>query len=404
MQKVAIIAPNSLPVPPIRGGAIQTFITELLPNFREFKPYVFSNCDYGIDHLPLRETSGNIEHRRICQSPMEEFKIKLRHFALMRNYYPYVMEIIKQIREIKPDVIHLMNRPWFLPILRQHLKSEHKIILHHFNNYLMEMPKEKAWSYLKLADAFIGCSRFTVNADVVSRFPEFKDKAYVVSNGIDTDKFDPSRIDQAKLEELRHKYSITKSESVILYVGRLSEDKGAEELIRAFRKIVIEKEHRGVKLMVVGASFFGGSTNMTPFIKRLHEISRDIKDKIVFTGFISRKDIQDIFALGSIVVVPSIVHDASPNVVYEGSSMKIPVVGSVRGGIPELIENGKTGLLVNDPKDIDDLAEKILYFINNLEERRSFGEAGREYMIKNFTWKTVAAKTENVYKEVLGAK
>jgi len=87
MQKVAIIAPNSLPIPPVRGGGVQTVISETAPLFREYKPYIFSNSEYGIDDLPLKEVAGKVEHRRICQSPWDEFKIKIGHLAL-KNYFP----------------------------------------------------------------------------------------------------------------------------------------------------------------------------------------------------------------------------------------------------------------------------------------------------------------------------
>ena len=401
MQKVAIIAPNSLPIPPIRGGGVQAFTAETVPLLNNFKVYVFSNCEYGIDDLPLKEVLSGVEHRRICQSPWDEFKIKIGHFAL-KNYFPYVFEIIEQIKEIKPDLIEVMNRPWFLPILRKYLGSDVKIILHHFNNYLMEMPTKKAGKYLDLVDGFIGCSNFTVNAEVLQRFPESKKKCSVVTNGIDMGKFNPHNIKSGTITELKRKYGIKPGEIVILYVGRLSEDKGAYKLTEAVKTLVTNLGMKAVKLLIVGSSFFGGSKNITPFIKKLQKASEKIKENIIFTGYINRNEIQDIFAIGDIAAVPSIVHDASPNVCYESSSMKLPVVATTRGGIPEIVIDGQTGLLYDDPYDIDTLVEKLLFLIKRPEERKAFGERGRIFMEKNFTWKIVAGKIETVYNRILG--
>jgi len=401
MKKAALIAPNSLPIPPIRGGGIQTMVAATVPLYREFKPYVFSNCEYGVDDLPLRETVGNVEHRRISLSSWQEFKVNLRHLST-KNYLPYVLEIIAQIREIKPDIIHLMNRPWFLPILRKHLGSEIKMILHHFNNYLMEMPASRAENYLKLVNGFIGCSDFTVNAEVLKRFPQYKGMCYTVSNGINANEFDPEKIDKSRVAALKDKYGFSPGEIVVLYVGRLAEDKGAGELLDAVKVLVKNLGMKEVKLLIVGSSFYGGKTAITPFLKRLHRSSEDIKDNIVFTGFINRPEIPSIYALADIVAIPSIVDDASPIVCYEASSMEIPVIGSMRGGIPEILLDGKTGLLLREPRDIDELAEKMLYLIKNPDKGVEMGKRGREFIKKNFTYDIVASKLEKVYKSVIG--
>jgi spore coat protein SA len=403
MKKAAIIAPNSLPVPPVRGGGIQAVIAETTPLFKEFKPYVFSNCEFGIDELPLTETIGKVEHRRVCQSPWDEFKIRFRNLSTL-NYLPYVLEIIGQIKELQPDVIEVMNRPWFLPILRKHLGPDVKIILHHFNNYLMEMSAKKAKKYLGLVDGFIGCSDFTVDAEVLKRFPEFRRKCFSVSNGIDPAVFDPASLDRDALDKLREKYGIKSEDIIILYVGRLSKDKGAGELLEAVKVLVTNLGMRSVKLMIVGSSFFGGATKVTPFIKELQKSSKDIASNIIFTGFINRVDMPNIYGLANIVAVPSIVMDASPSVCYEASSMSLPLVASRRGGIPEIVQDGKTGLIVNDPNDIDELAEKLLFFVKNPDDAKEFGRRGRLLMQKQYTWEVVTGKIEEVYGKVLKGK
>jgi spore coat protein SA len=112
----------------------------------------------------------------------------------------------------------------------------------------------------------------------------------------------------------------------------------------------------------------------------------------------------NIYGLANIVSVPSIVMDASPSVCYEASSMSLPLVASKRGGIPEIVQDGKTGMIVNDPKDIDDLAEKLLFFVKNPLDAKEFGRRGRLLMQKQYTWEVVAGKIEEAYGKVLKGK
>ena len=121
-------------------------------------------------------------------------------------------------------------------------------------------------------DGFIGCSAFTVEAEVGKRFPEFRN-SFVVSNGVDTDKFDPARIEASAVDALKRKHSINKGDVTLLYVGRLTEDKGAFQLLQAARELVKTHGLTNLKLMVVGSGFYGGKTKITPFMKKLHTVS-----------------------------------------------------------------------------------------------------------------------------------
>ena len=152
------------------------------------------------------------------------------------------------------------------------------------------MSTRRARNYLDLVDGFIGCSDFTVDAEVLKRFPELKKKCYAVSNGIDPSVFDPARLNCDALNKLREKDGIKSDDIIILYVGRLSKDKGAGELLESVKVLVSNLGMRQVKLMIVGSSFFGGKNKVTPFIKELQKSSKDIAGNIIFTGFINRPE------------------------------------------------------------------------------------------------------------------
>lgn len=397
MKKAAIIAPNSLPVPPIRGGGIQNGIAEIIHHYREYKPYVFSICEAGVDDLPLRESDGNAEHRRIRIPRFRDFMIRLTHLST-RSYFPYVREISGQLKEINPDIIHVRSRPWFLPLLRRDLGNDVKMILHNHNNYFMEMGERQVKKYLSLMDAFAGVSRFTVDAEVLSRFPEEKERCFVIYNGVNPEKFGPKGTDPARVAELRKKYGIKKGDRVIAYLGRLRKSKGVDVLLNAVKSLRMPE----VKLLLVGGHFFGGDETISPFMRELKSSAEEMKGSVIFTGFVPRSDIQNVYALTDIVALPSLVQDASPNVCYEAQAMECPIVSTKRGGIPEIVEDGKTALLVDDPEDSKELKEKLKCLLENPGQMKAFGERGRKRMLEGFTWERAARRTEEMYNKVLG--
>ena len=399
MRKAAIIAPNSLPVPPVRGGGIQNGIAEIIKHYRNYKPYVFSICEPGVDHLPLFEVDGLAEHHRIRLTSWEEFKINLTHLS-RRNYFPYVLEICKQLKEIKPDIIHVRSRPWFLPILRKYLGKGIKIIEHNHNNYFMEMGRREVKGYLDLMDAFAGPSRFTVNAEVLSRFPEEANRCFVIYNGVNIDKFRPKWEKKGAADEVRKRLGIAQDDVVILFVGRLSKDKGVDVLVEAIKRI--PDNLRKVKFLVVGSRFFGSDDKVTDFMKKLYESAKAISDKVIFTGFVPPDKINEIYWASDVLVVPSRM-ETFGHVYAEAGASGLPVVATKAGAIPEIVADGETGLLMDDPKNIDDLKDKIWYFIENPQMRRLFGERARKRMEENFTWETAARRTEAMYDKVLSS-
>jgi len=393
MKKAAIIAPNSLPVPPIRGGGIQNGIAEIIKHYKNYKPYVFSINEPGVDNLPLFETDGFIEHHRISLNGWQEFLINLRHLS-RKNYFPYVFEICKKLKDIKPDIIHVRSRPWFLPLIRKYLGGDVKIIEHNHNNYFMEMRKPQVRRYLDQMDAFAGVSKFTVNAEVLERFPDERD----------LDKFSLQSVPLPKIRQLKERFNIRPGDIVVTYLGRLRRSKGVDILLRSVKKLIKSEGLSNLKLMLVGSNFFGGDKKVTPFMRQLAKEASDIKDNVIFTGFIQRSEIQDIYSITDIVALPSLVLDASPNVCYEAQAMEVPIVSSKRGGIPEIVKDGETALLVNDPENVDELAEKLLYFTEHADERKAFGKRGRARIEGNFTWELAAQRTEAMYDKVLGGK
>lgn len=139
----------------------------------------------------------------------------------------------------------------------------------------------------------------------------------------------------------------------ITYIGALGKHKGVHILISAFKEI----KNENIRLHLIGKGYDE---------EEFKEMSKD-DDRIIFHGFVDNKNIRDYYNKSNIIVIPSTCYDNSPLVIYESFSTGTPVIGSKIGGIPELIIDGRNGLLF-ESENVEDLKNKLLNLIkdNNL--------------------------------------
>ena len=138
----------------------------------------------------------------------------------------------------------------------------------------------------------------------------------------------------------------------------------------------------------------------------LHELVKlaenlNINNSITFVGKIENDGVVDYLHKMDIFVVPSISDSETFGVsAVEASACSLPVIVSNIGGLPEVVINGKTGFLV-EPKNIDDLTEKLLILINDKMMRKKMGEEGRNYVEANYRLEECGLLMESVYNKCM---
>ena len=202
----------------------------------------------------------------------------------------------------------------------------------------------------------------------------FDDRFAVLKNVADESLFDPARITDEDLQELRKKYSVGQ-ERVILFCGRLIEGKGVRELLLAYEMM----RRRDAKLMIVG-SFNYNSAEKSPYEDKLMEILNRIgRDRVIFTGYIPHDELPKYYALADLVVLPSTCEEAAGLTVIEAMMMQRPVITTTMGGIPEYTNPECAVLLENNeslPRQIRKAMEDLL---DSPEKCQAMTDAQKEY-------------------------
>ncbi|MFH1428573.1 MAG: glycosyltransferase family 4 protein [Candidatus Margulisiibacteriota bacterium] len=397
---VAIIGPDTLPIPPFRGGGIQTCVWETVSHFRKYRATVYSGLpEENIKEVPLREEHSENIFIKIPRNDLRSHLIRVSHLQF-NNYFPYVYQIAHDINRNRPEIVHVHSRCWFLPYLNILLKYRPKYILQHHNHYFEDMTEKQVNSFMRMIDAFIGVSNYTCKTEVLNRFPEYTEKVHVIHNGVNLEKYRPKwACASESILKIKSEYNIQESEKIILFVGRVVNGKGVEPLILAFQKIA--DKYPGWKMMIVGSSWFG-ETIKDEFLLRLKKISEPIKEKILFTGFVPNENLPAIYSIADIFSAPSIMEEPFGLVFVEAMASGLPVIASERGGIPDVVVQGQTGFLAANPDDPAEIAEILQLMISGTEKSFEFGRAGRKRVEQFFSWQEAADKTEDLYDKVLG--
>ena len=195
----------------------------------------------------------------------------------------------------------------------------------------------------------------------------------------------PNFIAIDNLEKIRQ----NKDEKYILYFGRLSEEKGIALLIKAFIGVVGGKA-TGWKLKIAGDG---------PEEENLKKIAEG-KKSVEFLGRLNGGALKEKIFNARLVVVPSLWSENFPYSVLESFALGKPVLASKIGGLIEMIKSGKTGLLF-EAGDENDLAEKILWAINQPDKIKKMGEKAREEVLKKYDPERHYEKLIGVYERVI---
>jgi sugar transferase (PEP-CTERM/EpsH1 system associated) len=212
-------------------------------------------------------------------------------------------------------------------------------------------------------------------------------KIMVFRNGVNLERF----CDKGRSKTILRELSLPDDAMILGFIGRLVINKGVGYLLDAFHKV--KQKNKNIKLLLVGDGV------LMDELKAKAQRS-GLSEDVIFTG--SRRDIVDILSTIDVFVMPSIA-EGLPNALLEAMAVGKPIVASAVGGIPEVIKDEVTGMLVR-PGDAEALAEALNKAIDDREIAEKMGLEARKLVQSNYSIDATARRWESLYRSLLMEK
>lgn len=321
--------------------------------------------------------------------------IWFHNIACYSQYYGCKNVVRSIIDEFKPDILHAhaATVPGYLGLL---IKNKYKLPLicslrgsdinlyPLYGKYSMYLTKR----LILEADQLLSVSKALKKA--ASAIEQPKKEIKVIYNGCDIDRF---VFKEGNRTQIRNELGIAKGDKILIFIGSLSQAKGIFELIAAFTHLNSDKSN--LHLLIIGSG-------MARIKIQNYVDSHNIANKVHIIGDRPYNEVPKYLSASDIFALPSY-NEGLPNVVLEAMSCSLPVVATRVGGIPEAVENGKSGILV-PMKDVDSLIKAIDYLIKNDSVAKEMGIKGRKIIENNFSWYRNAEEVIQIYHDTLYRK
>ncbi|KYH36222.1 MAG: glycosyl transferase [Candidatus Bathyarchaeota archaeon B24] len=227
---------------------------------------------------------------------------------------------------------------------------------------------------IEKADTVVAVSKAA--AEFISHFTGWR-KITVIPNAVDTERF--GRLNACKSHE-----------PSILYLGRLVHRKGVHVLVKSMPHVL--KEVPDAKLTIAGDGY------MKTYL-RFQARKLGVKRSVRFLSSIADEDVPRLYGESDVFVLPSLYGESFGISLLEAMASSKPIVASKVGGIPEVVQNRVTGLLVKSGS-VRELAEAIVQLLSDRNLSRRLGTEARRIVERKYSWKVVATRIESLYKEL----
>jgi glycogen(starch) synthase len=241
---------------------------------------------------------------------------------------------------------------------------------------------------LERSNMIIAVSDFT-RRELLQYYKVKEAKIRVIHNGVDINKFKPT----SEKRKVKKELGFNPDDIAILSVGRLYARKGLFTLLESIP--IVARRHRNAKFIISGK---GQSNEMKKLVRHATELG--VKDNIIFTGYFPDAKLPKLYQAADIFAF-STFYENLPFAVLEALSSGLPTVTTNVGGIPEMIENGKNGFLVN-PSNTQEIANKVLFYIEHPAVASEMSLLARKTIVERFDWRFIVEKVLRVYNEALG--
>lgn len=349
----------------------------LIPDYKKSTPFVYVYDFHPYVSQPLKRLGDYIKwpYRFFVGIILKQLPIK------------------KIINEIKPDLVHLNNghdamHEWVLACYFNKIK----IVIHDRGTRPPYSLQTKL--FVRLIDALICISDYY--RQYITDYNLKIKRVVRIHNGLDFSKFD-SQIDKQRIKNYLSKYNIDRTTNIVGIVGNIDYWKGQLVVLKAIKQV--KQIQPDIKCLIIGSVVKGAEgykNDLDDYIA-----NNNLSKNVVFTGFI--KDIPNILQVLDILIHASIEPEPFGRVMLEGMAAKKPIIATNAGGIPEIINDMESGILVPMGDD-DSMAEAIKYFVSNKDVANEMADKANNRLITAFGTEKMVKDTENLYSDIFQDK
>ena len=369
-MKIAVMTSGILPVPAVKGGAVENLIDFYLEyndrhHLHDITVYSVASSKVR-GHKALR---SQVNHYRYTE--MGSLLAKVRKVLFYRKYgngyYHYnidyfLHEVLSDIRGKNYDAIIVENRPGFILKLREATTAT---CLLHLHNDFLNRDTQDAASIAAGYDGIICVSDYITQR--VRELGSNNDRCLTVHNAIDTERF----YDAQPADRLT--YGLTADDFVIVYSGRLTQEKGLLPLVEAIRQL---SDMPQLKLLIIGASTYGPDEQPTAYMQQIQQAAQPVSSQVVFTGFVDYYRVPSLLKMADMAVVPSLWEEPFGLTVIEAMAAGLPLITTRCGGIPEICQGA--AVIVDREALADRLATAIRTLYHDAAQRSQLAAAAVE--------------------------
>jgi glycosyltransferase involved in cell wall biosynthesis len=341
-------------------------------------------------------------HSAIRSYPRWAKRLRIEYLA--DSHRDYTRRVANDMERSRPDVVHVMNY-WEWSQRLRNGNGKRKLVLEMQCEWLSQKDARLVGRQLQAVDAVVGVSDHITSLFKKS-FPKYSGLVATAYNGVEVDVFKPAEMAATRSPDAPS----------ILFVGRVSPEKGVHTLLDAFALVL--KSFPDATLEIVGAQaalpaallvglsddplvaalrrFYDGSMGKNYQSALLAQVRKHKLEKHVrFVGGLPHAELVATYQNASLVVNPSL-SESFGIAIVEGMACGIPVVGTRVGGMLETIRDGETGFLV-EPEQPELLAAAMARVLEDPALARRLSAAARERAVTNFSWKARAGRLADVY-------
>lgn len=379
-KRILIVGGYNQSIPPVNGGAVENLVQMFIESNEELKELqiLVASCfdeKIIIDTLDYKYTDFLFVKKIKPQSDITNYlsillsKYLKRNVILGSRYINELIKILKKKNIIFDSVLVENYVEAILPFYRAY--PDKQLYLHLHNDKLNAMTINGK-QIVNVCEKIITVSEYIKGR--VDTIKSANSKTVTVLNSINLERFGGIDL-RTKKAELRRELGILEEHILIVFAGRIAKTKGVIELVRALKKT----ENNNLRLLIIGNSWYGSKVVSDKYTILLQKESRDLKDRVIFTGYIDYRDMPQYYAMADIIVIPSIWQEPCSLTLFEAMASGVALITTQTGGTPEVVQD-YAKIVTVDSSFVEELAQSIRQLAEDKDLRHKMAEAAYKYV------------------------